>query len=63
VMSVPVAGFGSLIEGPDGRGFVFQITLPPDDFRALSAVDVTEQLHRFRRADDDIPDLFCKVAG
>ena len=61
VMSVPVAGFGSLIEGPDGRGLVFQMTLPPSDFQAMVASDVREDLHRFRRTVDDIPQLLREV--
>ena len=56
-MKVPVAGYGSLIEGADGRGLVFQMTLPPEDFDAMSSPAIREHLHRFRRADDDIPRL------
>jgi hypothetical protein len=57
LMKVPVAGYGSLIEGPDGRGLVFQMTLPPKDFEAMSSPAIREHLHRFRRADDDIPTI------
>ena len=57
VMKVPVAGYGSLIEGADGRGLVFQMTLPPKDFEAMSSPAIQEHLHRFRCADDDIPRL------
>jgi Transferase family len=59
VMKVPVAGYGSLIEGPNGRGLVFQMTLPPKDFEAMSSPAIWKNLHRFRRADDDIPRLLC----
>lgn len=55
VMDVPVAGFGSLIEGKGGRGLVFQMTLPPADFDAMSHPAVMERLHEFQCADDDIP--------
>ena len=61
VMKVPVAGYGSLIEGPDGRGLVFQMTLPPKDFEAISSPAIREHLRRFRRADDDIPRLHREV--
>jgi hypothetical protein len=61
VMKVPVAGYGSLIEGADGRGLVFQMTLPPKDFEAMSRPAIREHLHRFRRADDDIPRLHREV--
>jgi hypothetical protein len=61
VMKVPVAGYGSLIEGIDGRGLVFQMTLPPKDFQAMSSPAIREHLHRFRSADDDIPRLHRQV--
>ena len=61
LMKVPVAGYGSLIEGADGRGLVFQMTLPPKDFEAMSCPAIREHLHRFRRADDDIPRLHREV--
>lgn len=63
VMKVPVAGYGSLIEGAAGRGLVFQMTLPPKDFEAMSSPAIREHLHRFRRADDDIPRLHREVHG
>jgi hypothetical protein len=63
VMKVPVAGYGSLIEGTAGRGLVFQMTLPPKDFEAMSSPAIREHLHRFRRADDDIPRLHREVHG
>lgn len=55
VMDVPVAGFGSLIEGQDGCGLVFQMTLPPKDFEAISDPAIRERLHEFRCAGDHIP--------
>ena len=35
-MKLPVAGLGALIEGADGRGLVFQMSLPPREFEAMS---------------------------
>lgn len=61
VMKVPVAGYGSLMEGTDGRGLVFQMTLPPRDFEAMSSSAIREHLHRFRSAGDDIPRLHRQV--
>ena len=61
VMKVPVAGYGSVIEGVDGRGLVFRMTLPPRDFEAMSSPTIREHLRRFRRADDDIPRLHREV--
>lgn len=61
VMKVPVAGYGSLIDGADGRGLVFQMTLPPRDFDVMSSPAIQEHLHRFRCADDDIPRLHREV--
>jgi Transferase family len=61
VMKVPVAGYGSLIEGAEGRGLIFQMTLPPKDFEAMSSPTIRERLHRFRRADDDFPRLHREV--
>jgi hypothetical protein len=61
LMKVPVAGYGCLIEGADGRGLVFQMTLPPKDFGATSSPAIREHLHRFGRAGDDIPRLQREV--
>jgi hypothetical protein len=61
VMKVPVAGYGSLMEGAKGRGLVFQMTLPPEDFEAMSRPAIQEHLHRFRRQGDDIPRLHREV--
>jgi Transferase family len=55
LMKVPFAGVGVLVEGAGGRGLVFQMTLPPKDFEAMSSPVIREHLHGFRRADDDIP--------
>ena len=33
LMKIPFAGFGALVDGPDGRGLVFQMTLPPNGLR------------------------------
>ena len=63
VMKVPVAGYGSLMEGADGRGLVFQMSLPPKDFEAMSSPAIREHLHRFRSAADDIPRLHREVHG
>ena len=48
VMRVPYAGFGILSDAADGRGVVFQMTLPPNDFAVMSSAAVLERLHRFR---------------
>lgn len=63
VMNIPFAGVGVLVEGADGRGLFFQMTLPPNDFEAMSSPAILEHLHRFRRADDDIPRLHHAVHG
>jgi hypothetical protein len=61
LMEVPFAGFGAVVEGADGRGLVFQMTLPPTDFEAMSSPAIREHLDRFRREDDDIPRLHREV--
>ena len=48
VMNFPVAGLGALLDGADGRGLVFQMSLPPTEFEAMSSPANREQLHRFR---------------
>ncbi|MFZ1162024.1 acyltransferase [Mycobacterium sp.] len=63
LMKIPFAGFGALVDGPDGRGLVFQMTLPPTDFEAMSSPAVREHLDRFRREGDDIPRLRSEVHG
>jgi hypothetical protein len=63
LLMIPFAGFGALMEGADGRGLVFQMTLPPKEFEAMSSPAIREHLHRFRSADDDIPRLHHGVHG
>jgi hypothetical protein len=57
LMKLPVAGICALVDGTQERGLVFQIALPPRDFEAISSTATREYVHRFRRADDDIPHL------
>jgi len=61
VMKLPVAGLGALVDGVDGRGLVFQMSLPPRDFEAASSPAISERLHRFGQADDEIPGLHREV--
>jgi hypothetical protein len=63
LMKLPVAGLGALVEGADGRGLVFQMSLPPKEFEAMSSPAIREHAHRFRRAGDDIPRLHHEVHG
>ena len=63
LMKFPIAGVGILVEGVGGRGLVFQMTLPPEDFEAMCSPAIREHMHRFRRADDDIPRLHREVHG
>ena len=63
LMKLPVAGLGALVEGADGRGLVFQMSLPPKEFEATSSPAIREHMHRFRRAGDDIPRLHREVHG
>lgn len=63
LMKLPVAGGGALLEGADGSGLVFQMALPPKEFQAMSSPAVREGLHRFRRAEDDIPQLHRQLHG
>ena len=63
LMKSPVAGLGALVEGADGRGLVFQMSLPPKEFEATSSPAIREHMHRFRRAGDDIPRLHREVHG
>jgi hypothetical protein len=57
LMKLPVAGLCALVDGAEGHGLVFQIALPPSEFEAMSNTATREQVHRFRRADDEIPQL------
>lgn len=63
LMKCPVAGLGALVDGPDGRGLIFQMSLPPKEFETMSSPAMREHLHRFRRAGDDIPRLHREVHG
>ena len=63
LMKLPVAGLGALVEGADGRGLVFQMSLPPKEFEAMSRLAIREHLHRFRCAGDDVPRLHREVHG
>jgi hypothetical protein len=36
VLKMPVAGLGALLDGPGGRGLIFQMSLPPGEFEAVS---------------------------
>jgi hypothetical protein len=61
LLKTPVAGLGALVEGADGRGLVFQISLPPKEFEVAASASAREHLHRFRSADDNIPSLHRRV--
>ena len=63
LMALPVAGLGVLMDGTDGRGLVFQMSMPPGEFEAMSGSEVREHLHRFRCAGDDIPRLHRELHG
>lgn len=63
LMAVPVAGLGVLMDGAEGRGLVFQMSLPPSEFEAMSSIEVREHMHRFRCAGDDIPRLHRELHG
>jgi hypothetical protein len=63
LMKLPVAGLGALLDGADGRGLVFQMSLPPKEFEATSSTAIREHMHRFRCAGDDIPRLHREVHG
>ena len=63
LLKLPVAGLGALVEGADGRGLVFQMSLPPKEFEAMSSPASRAHMHRFRQAGDDIPRLHRDVHG
>lgn len=63
LMNMPVPGLGALLEGAGGRGLLFQMSLPPREFKATSSPAVRELVHRFRRADDDIPRPHLEAGG
>jgi hypothetical protein len=61
LMKVPVAGLGTLLEGAGGHGLVFQMSLPPKEFEAVSSPAIRAHLHRFRSACDEVPRLHRAV--
>jgi hypothetical protein len=63
LLKLPVAGLGGLVDGADGRGLVFQMSLPPKEFGATSSSVIGEHMHRFRSAADAIPPLHREVHG
>lgn len=63
VITSPVAGLGVLMEGAGGRGLVFQMSLPHEEFDAMSQTAVREHMHRFRGAGDAIPRLHREMHG
>jgi Transferase family len=63
LMKLPVAGLCALVDGAEGRGLVFQIALPPREFEAMSSTTTRAHVHRFRRPDDDIPQLHRAIHG
>lgn len=60
---LPFPGLGFLMEGAGERGLMFRMALPPREFQAVSSPRVHEHMHRFRRADDDIPRLHREVSA
>jgi len=63
LMAQPVAGLGALMDGANGKGLVFQMSLPPSEFEAMSSSEVRQHMHRFRRGGDDIPRLHRELHG
>jgi hypothetical protein len=63
LLKMPVAGLGALLDAADRRGVVFQMSLPPREFEALSSLASREHLHRFRDAGDDSPRLVDEAHG
>lgn len=63
LMAQPVAGLGALMDGTNGKGLVFQMSLPPSEFEAMSSSEVRQHMHRFRCAGDDIPRLHRELHG
>ncbi|MEB3031506.1 hypothetical protein [[Mycobacterium] nativiensis] len=57
LMKLPIAGLDAPMEGPDGLGLAFQMSLPPREFSAMSNPTAREHLHRFRGAGDELPHL------
>lgn len=48
LMRLPVTGLGALIEGADGTGLVFRMSMPPKEFDAMTRPPIAERLRRFR---------------
>jgi len=63
LMASPVPGLGVLMDGAGSRGLVFQMSLPPREFEAMSRTEIRQHMHRFRRAGDDIPRLHRELHG
>ena len=63
LMALPVAGLGVLMDGANGQGLVFQMSLPPSEFEAMSRIEIRQHMHRFRYADDDISRLHRELHG
>lgn len=63
LMAESVAGLGALTDGVNGQGLIFQMSLPPSEFEAMSSSKVRHHMHRFRCAGDDIPRLHRELHG
>lgn len=63
LMTLPFAGVGAVLDGAGGHGLVFQMSLPANEFRALSSPALQAELHQFRCAADDIPALHRLMDG
>jgi hypothetical protein len=63
MMRLPVAGVGAIVDGVDGRGLIFLMSLPPRDFETLTTPAMQAYLHQFRRADDDAPQPIRELLG
>ena len=61
LLKLPVAGLGGLVDGADGRGLVFQMSLPPKEFAAMSRPAIRDHLHRFRCTADDVARLHREI--
>ena len=63
LMPLPIAGVGALVEGVYGRGLVFQMAMPQEEFDVISSPAIREHIHRFRCAGDDVPRLHRELHG
>ena len=61
LLRLPVAGLGALVDGADGRGLVFEMSLPPKTFEAMSSPATREHLHRFQHAGDELPRVHREI--